>query len=319
MTTAAPTRVYYKRNRLKQLRAFCHAARNNSVTAAAERMHLSQPTVSLLVKSLENELGTRLFERRGPRISLTPEGKILHELAEPLVEGVENLGAVFAERCRNITSGQLDIAAGESTTLYILPPIVREFSLRYPNVRFKLHNVAGGSALDLLRANEVDFAVGPMLEIPDEVDFQPLLAYEPVLITPPDHPLAARTEPTLAQIAAYGLILPPRHMSTWRIVEFVFRQHGVRYTVTLEAQGWEVIKGYVEAGLGVSIVTSVCLRGTERLAVRPLARYFPRRSYGLILRKGKHLSPAARRFIELLGERCNVPEGAVRTGAAGSV
>lgn len=319
MRPVVPQRFYYKQNQLKQLRAFCHAAQTGSVSAAAQRMHLSQPTVSILIQALETDLDTLLFERRGPRIVLTVEGRILQELAEPLVESMDNLGEVFTERCHNITSGQLDIAAGESTTLYILPPLVREFSTRYPNVRFKLHNVAGGSALDLLRANEVDFAVGPILEIPDDIDYRPLLVYEPVLITPPGHPLATCERITLEDISPYGLILPPRHMSTWRIVEYVFRQHGVRYAVTLEAQGWEVIKGYVETGLGISIVTSVCLRGNERLAVRPLDRYFPKRSYGLILRKGKHLSPAAHKFIELLDAHDDATGGDSPALPAGTV
>ena len=95
-------RFYYKQNRLKQLRAFCHAVRTQSISKAAERMHLSQPSVSLQIKALEQEMGTVLFERRGPRIALTPEGRALYELASPLVEGIDNLPDAFAERCGNL-------------------------------------------------------------------------------------------------------------------------------------------------------------------------------------------------------------------------
>jgi DNA-binding transcriptional LysR family regulator len=115
-----------------------------------------------------------------------------------------------------------------------------------------------------------------------------------------DHPLAGKEKVTLEDIAPFGLILPPRHLSTWRMVDLVFRQHGLEYRVALEAGGWEVIKKYVELGLGVSIVTDVCLTGAERLACIPLEQYFPKRSYGIVLRRGKFLSPQAKRFVNVL-------------------
>jgi len=83
-------------------------------------------------------------------------------------------------------------------------------------------------------------------------------------------------------------------------VDGAFRQHGLSYNVVLEAGGWEVIKKFVELGLGISIVTDVCLTGDERLSRTPLTEYFPNRSYGIVLRKGKFLSPQAKRFIEAL-------------------
>lgn len=297
---APSKRFYYKQNRLKQLRAFCFAAQTGSISKAAERVFLSQPSVSLQVRALERELNITLFERRGPRIILTPEGKALYELASPLVEGIDTLPDTFAALCGDLESGELNIAAGESTILYILPDFTKRFVDRYPGVRLHLHNVTGRDGLAQLRADTVDFAVGSMLELPEDVTYYPIFFYDPVLITPLGHPLAKKKTLSLRDISPYGLILPPRHLSTWRMVELVFHQNNVAYKVALEAGGWEVIKKYVELGLGVSIVTSICLTGHERLCALPLNQYFPRRSYGVVIRRGKFLSPAARRFIELL-------------------
>jgi DNA-binding transcriptional LysR family regulator len=299
---ASTPQIYYKQNRLKQLRAFCHAAQTGSISEAAERVFLSQPTVSLQVQALERELNTVLFERRGPKIRLTPEGEILYRLAQPLVEGMDKLQETFAAYCGRLESGELNIAAGESTILYILPEPVKRFTKDHPGIDVKLHNVTGRDGLAMLRADQVDFAVGSMLEVPDDIAYRPVVTYSPTLITPRDHPLAGKERVTLADISPYGLILPPRHLSTWRMVDLVFTQHNASYQVALEAGGWEVIKKYVELGLGISIVTDVCLTGEEAVARVPLDEYFPTRSYGIVLRRGKFLSPQAKRFLDIMDE-----------------
>jgi DNA-binding transcriptional LysR family regulator len=299
---ASASQIHYKQNRLKQLRAFCHAARTGSVSAAAEQICLSQPTVSLQIQALEREFDTLLFERRGPKIKLTPEGELLYELAQPLVEGMDKLHETFSTQCGRVDQGTLDVAAGESTILYILPEPVRRFTKQHPGIEIKLHNVTGRDGLAMLRADEADLAVGSMIEVPDDITYRPVVTYGPKLITPLDHPLAGKDQVTLEEIAPYGLILPPRHLSTWRTVDLAFRQHDLGYKVTLEAGGWEVIKKYVELGLGISIVTDVCLTGDEQLVSIPLEQYFPKRSYGIVLRRGKFLSPQAKRFLEVLDE-----------------
>ena len=182
---AKSTSVYYKQNRLKQLRAFCYAANSGSVSKAAERLFLSRPSVSLQIQALEREFRTTLFERRGPSIRLTPEGRVLRELALPLVEGMDGLAETFATKCGSLKSGDLHIAAGESTILYILPKITKRFADRYPAVQLNFHNVTGRDGLAMLRANEVDLAVGSMLEVPDDIAYHPIFTYNPVLITPP--------------------------------------------------------------------------------------------------------------------------------------
>ena len=287
-------------NRLRQLRAFCHAAQTGSISRAAERLHLSQPTVSQLVKGLEQQLDIALFDRHGPRIELTPAGSALLESALPLVEGIDRLPDTFRARLGEISSGRLDIAAGESTILYLLPEYVKRFTDAYPQIDMHLHNVTGRDGLALLRAGEVDFAVGSMIDLPPDVAYVPMFSYEPMLITAEDHPLAGRESVSLADISDCGLILPPRHLSTWHVVDLVFHQHGLDYRVVLEAGGWEVIKRFVELDLGVSIVTSICLRGDERLCTIPVGRWFPRRTYGAVIRRGRVLSPQARTFLELL-------------------
>ncbi|GAB3387117.1 LysR family transcriptional regulator [Lysobacter fragariae] len=295
-------RFAYKGDRLKPLRAFCQTARLGSVTRAAEALYLSQPAVTLQLQALEREYGVRLLERSGRRITLTREGQELYELARPLVEGLDGLDAAFRHRVGGLDAGELHVAAGSSTILYLLPKIVEAFKARYPDIRLSLHNVTGAGGLELLRSDTVDMAVGSMLDVPADLDYAPVYRFDPMLITPRDHPLAGKANLTLQDLSPYGLILPPQRLTTYRLVDLVFQQNRVPYTVALEVGGWEVIKQYVAMGMGISIVTAICLTDAdrERLAARSLGKYFPARSYGVVVRKGKFLSPQARAFTELI-------------------
>lgn len=293
-----PTR--YKHSRLQQLRGFCSTVQTGSISKGAEKLFLSQPSVSLQIKALESELDTTLFERRGPKLELTHDGQTLFEIAQPLVESFNTLKEDFEARRDSVERGRLDIAAGGSTIQYVLPAYVETFIKAHPGIDLKLNNVTGREGLELLRSGGVDFCVGPLLDIPEDIEFHPIVAYDPLVITQKGHELAKRKRVTPKDISKYPLILPPRHLSTWRQVEFVFAEHGVSYEVRLEVGGWEVIKKYVGLGLGISIVMSICITGDEELEIIPVKKYFPQRIYGVVTRKGRGLSPQARRFIEIM-------------------
>jgi DNA-binding transcriptional LysR family regulator len=298
----AQTRFYYKGDRLKPLRAFCQTARLGSVSRAAESLFLSQPAVTLQLQALEREFGTRLFERFGRRWTLTQEGTALFELARPLVEGIDRIDKDFLEKIGDQENAELHIAAGSSTILYLLPEIVSKFRENHPKVQLFLHNVTGQDGLGLLRSDGCDLAVGSVLDVPGDLVYNPAYSFDPMLIMARDHPLAEKETIKLADLSPFGLILPPKRLSTWRLVDLVFQKNRVPYTVALEVGGWEVIKQYVAMGLGISIVTGICLneQDKDRLVARNMKEYFPSRSYGVVMRKGKLLSQAAQAFAELV-------------------
>lgn len=292
----------YKGNLLKHLRAFCQTARLGSVSAAAERLYLSQPSISQQIRALEEELDQALFERQGPKMHLTPAGRTLLEMARPLVDRLDALPDEFARAYGSLDSGEVRIAAGESTILHLLPPLMQRFRRQHPGIFVHLHNVTGADGLGMIRSDQVDFAVGSMLEVPGDIQYQAIYSFRPVLIMHRDHPLARRPGIGLADISPYGLILPPKRLTTYRLIDRVFQENRLPFRVTLEVGGWEVIKKYVAQGMGISIVTSICLTDADRdqLATRDVSEWFPKRTYGVVLRRGGYLSPQARRFIDLM-------------------
>jgi len=299
-------RFIYKGDRLKPLRAFCQVVRLGSISRAAEALYLSQPAVTLQLQALEQALTVTLFERVRRRLTPTREGQMLYELARPLVEGLDALPETFRQQVQGMDAGRLDIAANSTTTLYLLPRIIARFRQQQPSVKLHLHNAITADGINLVRENTVDLSFGSMVDVPADIRYTPVYRFGQVLITPPDHPLANLKSLTLAQMGTHDLILPPRRQVTWRLVDHVFQQRRLPYRVALEVDGWEVIKQYVAMGMGISIISSICLNpdDSQRLAICPLEQTlpgtFPPRSYGVITRKNKHLSPAARAFIALI-------------------
>ncbi|MFT3755097.1 MAG: LysR family transcriptional regulator [Pseudoxanthomonas sp.] len=300
--TAATPRFSYKSDRLKPLRAFCQTVRLGSVSRAAQALFISQPAVTQQLQALEREFGTALFERSGRRMTPTREGQMLFDMALPLVEGIDGLAHQFHDKIGGLDAGELKIAANSSTILYLLPRIVEAFRAQHPEVRLSLHPAISADGADLLREDAVDLAVGSMLDVPPDLDYAPVYQFEPMLITPRTHPLASKPKLELHDLSPHPLILPPKRQVTYRLIDLVFQKNRVPYTVALELTDWEIIKRYVAMGMGISIVSSICLSDAdrERLAVRSLSEWFPPRSYGVVIRKGKYLSPQARDFVELI-------------------
>ena len=210
-------------------------------------------------------------------------------------------------------AGEIVVAAGASTIQYLLPPLVREFREHHPQVRLQLANVTGKDGLALLRSDQADLAVGSMLDVPHDLSYEPVYWFDPMLILPLNHPLAEKKDITLKDLSPYGLILPPQRLTTYRMVDLVFQQAQVPYSVAIEVGGWEVIKQYVAMGLGISIVTGICINETdhERLAVHNMRRFFPQRSYGVVMRKGKYL--ARRRGLSSIWSSRTCSSGATIT------
>lgn len=289
-------------DRLKQLRAFCHSARLGSITRAAEYIFSSQPAVSLQVRALEDELGVTLFKRKGPRISLTPTGRRLYEATLPVVVGLDRMPDTFAERHRGEISDPLVIAAGRSTAAYALPKYLKRFRERYPDIQVRVRLGTGRERIDWLRAYEVDIAFIAVGASPPDLSFHFAFPSRHYLITSEDHPLAGRQSVELAEAVEYPVIAPPVGTYVRYAADMAVRQHRMAFKVVAEVHGWNVIKRFVEAGVGVSVVPDICLDDRARVWRFPFDRYFMDRRYGILTRREGVRVPslAAERFIQLI-------------------
>ena len=290
--------LYQKRDRLRQLQAFCCAATFGSMTRAAEQLLITQPAVSLHVRELEHELGTPLFERNGPRIALSPAGERFYELAFPLVEGMDGLDREFARRLDNLATGELRVASGDGGANFLLPRAIRRTRGDHPGIRVHLTACRLGVGLDLLLAEEVELVMGAGESVPADFEYRPVLSYDLVLITPRDHPLAGRDSVTPEEIADSPVVIPDFVAHSLGAGQEPLRHFDIESNVAIEVGGWEVVEHYVAAGLGVAFYPSFCVSEGSGVSVVPLEQYYPKRSYGWFTRLGKPLSCPAQRLVE---------------------
>ena len=305
----------HKGDKLKQLRAFCRAAQLGSISQAAEQVSSSQPAVSLLVRALEDELGVPLFERSGPRIALTRVGRSLYQYAMPLVERMDRLPDNFAEQYYGVMSDTLVIGAGETSATFLLPHYLGRFREACPGVRVSVRIGNGTRLLSWLRAYEADLILLTADCTQGDLDFHQFRTVKYRLVTPKDHPLAGKESVTFEDIAAHPFVRYSQGRYVRQVADTLMRLRGLIPTVSVEVDGWCMVKRYVAAGLGISVVPEICITSRDCVWSTPIDRLIPSRRYGVLTRGDGHLSLAAGRLLQIMSEDA---QGASDTfGAAG--
>ena len=291
-------RIVGKRDRLRQLRAFCRAARLGSMARAAEQLKLSPPAVALAVRELEHELDAMLFDHGGGGVTLTAAGERFHALAGPLLDAMDALLEGFADPVEDDVTGRVDIAASVAGAAIVLPRYVKRLRERYPGVRLRVRNSTLGEGLALLSAGEVEFVLGAREPLEGHaLEYYEMLRYDIVLITSRNHPLAGRETVTPQEAAKWPAIVPPAGSYTRQLGESAAREFGIDVKAVLEVGGWGVIKRYVERRIGICVVPSICLHETDEVSVIRLEGHFQARSFGVYTRRGRVLSAPARALL----------------------
>lgn len=301
MRSRAPPGVRDKRDRLRQLRALCETVRRGSVTRAAEHLGITQPAVSLHLRDLEHELEATLLVRDSTGVSPTPAGERLYALAEPMVRAADSLVSDFARHLDLARPGAVRIAASAGAAAFVLPRPLARFREAHPDIAVRLDAGTMRDGFRRLLAEEVDLVAGPKESLPEEtLTYHELRRYRMVLITALDHPLAGRSTVPPREAAAWPAVVPPAGSYSRQFGESAARALGVDVNVAVEVGGWGVLKRYVEAGFGLSVVPSLVVSDTDRLSVAELEWDDPPRSFGVYARRDRHLTPAARRFLAVL-------------------
>lgn len=288
-----------KRDRLKQLRAFCEVARLGSISRAAKTLHSSQPAISGQVRALEAELGIPLFGRKGPRIVLTRAGERLYESARLVVHGLLRLPELFAEVHYGAHSQRLRIGAGGTSAAYLLPRPIERFQALHPGIRIIVRIGSGRERLEWLRTFEVDAVVSTSAS---GFRYHPFHTSSMVLVVPMTYPLARHGPLPLAprELAHLPLIAPVSGQAVRWLHDTLFHLHGIEPRVLVEVNGWGAILNHVAAGVGAAFVPDFCVTESESVRIVPVDVPPVRRIYGMLVRRDGLVSQTMNRFVEML-------------------
>ncbi|WP_137919649.1 CysB family HTH-type transcriptional regulator [Hydrogenophaga sp. 2FB] len=287
----------------QQLRSVRETARHGfNLTEVAAMLYTSQPGVSRQIRELEEELGVTIFARAGKRLTgLTSPGETLLPIVERLLQEAENLkqaGKDFMSRAE----GGLSIAATHSQARYALPHAVRDFRALFPQVTLNLHQGSPKQVAEMLIAGEADIGIATeaLASFPQLVTL-PCYRWTHSVVVPPGHPLLDRQAPlTLRQLTEYPIITYDQGFTGRSHIDDAFDKEGLRPNVVITAMDADVIKTYVELGMGVGIVASIAVdpERDHHLHAIEARHLFEINVTRLALRRGTWLRGYAYSFIE---------------------
>ena|SRR5690606_646252 len=277
----------------RQLQAFVAVAQTLSFARACERLHMSQPALSLAIRNLEEELGGRLLARTTRQVRLTPEGAALLPQALQLLADWDNVRERLRQRF-TLQRGHVTIAAMPSFAGNILPAILKEYRERHPNVEVTVHDVIQEQVVDMVESGRVEVGFGFEPEA-DTLAFERLFDDRFVAIVPPGSRLAKKSVLSWAELLEHDFIALQRPSSTRRLLEDSLAAKGMRLRVALECHQLATISQWVAAGLGVSVMPALCQRLVLAAGARcvRLSRPTVQKAVGLIVRRDQQLSTAA--------------------------
>lgn len=280
------------------LKAFVAVASNRSFSEAAIQLHLTQPAVSKRVAALEEQLDAKLFDRMGRNVFLTEAGAALLPRALQIIDKMDESRKIIADLSGRVR-GRLSLGTSHHIGLHRLPPVLRAFCNRYPEVELDLHFLDSETGCEAVERGGLDLAVVTLPDTPSPNLLLTQVWDDPLEVAVArDHPLAHKRKVTLAELASHGAILPAIGTVTRTVVVAPFNEHQLRLKVILETNYLETNKMMVSIGLGWSALPRTMLDGELR-SVR-VTKLRLRRSLGIVQHKARTLSNASQALIGML-------------------
>ena len=289
-----------------QLEIFLEVARLSSFSRAAEKRFRTQPAISSQIRALEEEVGARLLDRSGGRVSLTVAGKLFFKYAEETLEDKKDILTAIAET-EHIPRGQIVVAANEGTCLHILPEVFAQFKRNYPDVAVSIKRADYAKILESVSDHSVDFGVVSMPVTDNRLQCVPIHRDELVVITPPGHPLTAKQQISVAEVAQYPLVVP-KAGHTRDALDTLFYDRHLKPGYAMELDSSELLKRFVAADVGVGFIARSNIQEDIRanaLGSLTLSDAQIRRDLALVFRKDRSLSRAAKALIDIAVKQKN--------------
>jgi len=289
--------------KLHQLRYLAAVAQSGlNITAAAQKLHTSQPGVSKQIKLLEDELGFQIFVREGRNLTrITPAGQQVIERALKILQEAQSIRDLSTE-LRDEGRGSLSIGTTHTQARYVLPSVISEFRNRYPNVRLNLHQGTSEQIAEMVAHDRIDCAIATGSDhLYSDLTLMPCYRWHRTVIVPHDHPLASAGRLTFKALAAYPLVTYTFSFTGPSSLHEAFAKAGLTPNVAITARDADVIQTYVRLGLGVGIVAHMAIEPNDPdLTSIEAGHLFPAHTTWIGFRRGTLLRKYMYDFAQLL-------------------
>ncbi|TWF79801.1 DNA-binding transcriptional LysR family regulator [Pseudonocardia hierapolitana] len=288
---------------LHQLRYFVAVAREGSMTAAASSLFLAQPTLSIQIRKLEQEVGAKLFERLARRVVLTAAGKAFLEHAERALAELER-GRERVADVVGLRQGRVAVGVLPSVAAHLLPAVLAEFRAEHPGVTVHLvENDVSRDFEQLVQAGELDVAVTRMPVTLAGLGARTLVREPIVALVPPGHPLAGRAGVALRELADEGFVCMRSGYGLRELTDQLCAEAGFVPRVVIETGQLSIVHGMVRSGVGVALLPRLAARGAEHVV--PVSDPHARRELGVVWRRSAQESPPVAAFLDRLLATCD--------------
>jgi DNA-binding transcriptional LysR family regulator len=302
------TRVRHRMS-FDYLEGFLEVAKVKNFSRAASILYRTQPTLSQQIQRLEKEFGGKLFDRDFKAVRLTQAGATLRRYAEELLalrtEALDAIGQIKVK-----PRGSLRIGTNDATCLYVLPNALAGFRRLYPQVQVNIYRNFSHKIIEKLQDGILDVGIVSLPRHVKGLEIIPIFSGELKVLLPPDHPLAAKTEITPQELSFYPLLIP-KTGRTRKMVEDLLRPYKRTLQISMELASVEIIKKYVSAGIGISLLPEAFAQaevaaGTLKLVSLHGAKLY--RELGLVYRRGSPLTLPAKAFLDIVHSSVSVPQ-----------
>ncbi len=288
--------------KLHQLRYLAAVAQSGlNITAAAQKLHTSQPGVSKQIKLLEDELGFQIFVREGRNLTrITPAGQQVIDRALKILQEAQSIRDLSTE-LRDEGRGSLSIGTTHTQARYVLPDVIREFRGRYPNVRLNLHQGTSEQIAEMVAHDRIDCAIATGSDhLYTDLTLLPCYRWHRTVIVPHNHALASGGRLTFKALAAYPLVTYTFSFTGPSSLHDLFAKAGLTPNVAITARDADVIQTYVRLGLGVGIVAHMAVGDDPELTSIDASHLFPAHTTWIGFRRGTLLRKYMYDFAQLL-------------------
>lgn len=283
----------------RSLKAFLLAAESGSFTTGADILGVTQPSFSALVRNLENDLDLKLFERHTRSIKLTAAGV---ELRDRILRPITDLEEVYRDMAdlATVRRGIVVVGALPSTSLTLVPPTLIALGKRHPALEVRVIEAYNDELIEMLRTNQIEFALAAQIETLPELIFEPLVDDTYCVVYLPGHPIGDLGKVTWTELAKHKLVLLSHGSSARQQFDRAVRLEENSSVLHYEVTHMATVLALVKQNLGIAVLPRLPLKALpiDGLKFTPIADDSAHRQIGILYRRERHLSPASRAFIE---------------------